>query len=132
ELFPLNHRNSNFGENMKTDNTEIPPQPQPDQRHGRQAQETASLKQVLAYVRVSKDVPGSHSPESQLGVINKACDTKYGPGTYELHVLEDSDISGGYGPTPTGVERRTRKTLQLISERVLARRYDAMVVYDLS
>jgi DNA invertase Pin-like site-specific DNA recombinase len=89
---------------------------------------------VLIYLRVSMDDTrtGSHTFETQMQRIVERLDATYGPGNYEAVTLQDNGVSGGYGPQPTGVEKRTRPGLQKVVAELATGRYDGFIVYDLS
>ena len=78
---------------------------------------------VLAYMRVSKqeEVTGSFTFETQRLRIKEKLDQHYGVDHYTLETLLDNGVSGGYGARPTGVERRTRPTMEIVEEKLKSR-----------
>ncbi len=104
-----------------------PPPPPPCPRDGHRIQ-------VLAYQRVSTndDHSGSHTFETQSLRIREKLDQHYGVDGYDLEVLTDNGISGAYGLTPTGRQKRVRPTLRLIADKLASGSFDCFIVYNLS
>ncbi|HEY3411730.1 MAG TPA: recombinase family protein [Armatimonadota bacterium] len=93
-----------------------------------------SVYRVGAYVRVSVDDErnGSHTFETQRARITEKLDRIYGKGNYVADEFIDNGLSGGYGPEPTGSEKRTRPGFKKFETALKTGAYDAMIVYDLS
>jgi site-specific DNA recombinase len=89
---------------------------------------------ALSYQRVSRDSEetGSHTFETQSQRIRERLDDICGRGGYDLVELADDGVSGGYGPEPTGIERRTRPTLKKLVNELKTGRYDLLIVYSFS
>src|SRR5262245_46795468 len=88
--------------------------------------------QVLSYERVSKEEAqtGSFTFETQSLRIRDKLDQLFGHHRYEIRSFRDDGLSGGYGPEPTGVERRTRKSLKLVEAELKTGSYDCLIVYS--
>lgn len=89
---------------------------------------------ILSYQRVSREeaASGSFTFETQTLRIRETLERRYGAGAFDLEELRDDGISGGYGPEPTGVERRTRPTLKTIAAKLRTGGYDCLVIYNSS
>src|SRR3954470_22983934 len=86
---------------------------------------------VLAYMRVSKEEKKtkSHTFETQRQRIDERLLQKFGLGNFEVEYLIDDGLSGGYGPTKTGLEKRVRKTLRTMQQKLHSGAYDLLIVY---
>ena len=89
---------------------------------------------VLAYMRVSRDeaVTGSHTFETQETRIREKLDRTYGSGRYDLLLIKDDGISGGYGLEPMFHEKKVRPELKRVQEELATGQYDAIAVYKLN
>jgi site-specific DNA recombinase len=89
---------------------------------------------VLAYQRVSmhEDRTGGHTFETQSLRIGEKLDQLYGEDGYDLEMLTDNGISGAYGLTPTGRQKRTRPSLRAIADKLGSGLYDCFIVYSFS
>ena len=98
------------------------------------APKNGARHQVIAYYRVSKReaFSGSHTLDTQETRIRQYLDQRLGAGSYDVKPFSDDGVSGGYGPHPTGSEKRTRPTLAEISALLLTGKYDIFIVYDMS
>ncbi len=89
--------------------------------------------QVIAYLRVSHDLQeGNFTFDTQLSRIREKLDRVYGRDRYDLEVYQDNGLSGGYGPSPTGVQKRTRPTLRELEAKLTSGQYDCLAVYKLN
>ena len=89
-----------------------------------------SRYQVLAYLRVSNALQqDNHTFETQEKKIREKLDDRYGSGRYEIKIYKDDGLSGGYGPMPSGIEKRTRPSLKAMEQDIKSGLYDALIVY---
>lgn len=86
------------------------------------AKAASAFPHYIGYLRVSKDhdTTGSFTFETQEQRITQCLDQRCGRGKYTIEFLSDDGLSGGYGLTATGVQPKTRPTLQLIADKVRA------------
>lgn len=89
---------------------------------------------VLSYQRVSRDSgeTGSHTFETQSRRIRECLETLCGSTPFDVVEFDDDGLSGGYGPEPTPLERRTRPGLKELVAQLRTRKYDLFMVYDQS